>query len=108
VRDWPKAALISSAVTILSGCFVPEGRHTMRFDLAAEPTGAVVRETNSYFFWGLVPTVQVDVLERCPHGAVAIIDGAPEGRIWFPTLGLWRQRSTTYYCRLPPTLEETS
>ena len=80
----------------------------MRFDLAKESPGVVVNETNSYFFWGLVPTVRVDVLEKCPYGAVAIVDGAPGRRIWFPTFGLWSQRSTTYYCRQPGTSGETS
>jgi len=34
----------------------------MRFQLVDEPVGAVVSETNSYFLWGLAPTVGVDVL----------------------------------------------
>ncbi len=96
-------ALVLS-LTMFGGCFVPEGRHTMRFDLVREPAGAVVHEAKSYFFWGLLPTVRVDVLEKCPYGAVAIVDGAAGG-IRFPTLGLWSQRSTTYYCRQAPGAE---
>jgi hypothetical protein len=107
-RDVRRAALLLSAASSLSGCFVPEGRHTMRFELAKEPVGAVVNENKSYFFWGLVPTVRVDVLDKCPYGATAIVDGAPGGRIWFPTLGLWSRRSTTYYCRQPRAMEQTS
>jgi len=107
VRKARKAELLMAAMTMLSACFVPEGRHTMRFELAQEPPGAVVSETNSYFFWGLAPTVRVDVLDKCPYGAVAIVDGAPGQHVWFPTLGLWSRRSTTYYCRQPPTSGST-
>lgn len=100
------AAFLLAAATLLCGCFVPEGRHTMRFDLAHEPAGAVVTKTNSYFFWGLLPTVRIDVLEKCPHGAVAIVDGTEGAHAWFPTLGLWTRRSTTYYCRQPHASEQ--
>ncbi len=88
----------------MGGCFAPEGGHTMRFELVAEPAGAVVTEAKSFFFWGLVPTARVDVLEKCPYGAVAVVDGSePAGmRVGLPTLGLWSRRSTTYYCRRPP------
>jgi hypothetical protein len=98
------AALLLAAATS-SGCFVPEGRHTMRFRLVDEPVGAVVSDTHSYFLWGLVPTVDVDVLEKCPYGAVAVVDGTPGLHAWVPTLGLWSRRSTMYYCRQPPAPE---
>jgi hypothetical protein len=76
----------------------------MRFELVQEPAGAIVTETKSYFLWGLVPTAQIDVLDKCPYGAVAIVDGSAAGGVppWLPTLGLWSTRATTYYCRLPP------
>ena len=92
------------AAVFVAGCFVPGGRHTMRFDLVQEPAGAIVIDTKSYFLWGLVPTVHVDVLDKCPWGAVAIVDGSEAGSapIWLPTLGLWSTRATTYYCRRPP------
>jgi hypothetical protein len=80
----------------------------MRFELAKEPAGAVVNEDKSFFFWGLVPTVRVDVLDKCPYGVTAIVDGAPSSSLWFPTLGLWSRRSTTYYCRQPRATEPTS
>ena len=103
VRKARKAELLMAAMTMLSACFVPEGRHTMRFELTQEPPGAVVSETNSYFFWGLAPTVRVDVLDKCPYGAVAIVDGSDAGgATWVPTLGLWSRRTTAYYCRQPP------
>ena len=97
------AACLVVAASVLGCAFVPEGRHTMRFQLLQEPAGGVVTETKSYFFWGLVPTRKVDVLDKCPYGAVAIVDGSDEGgNIGWPTLGLWSTRSTTYYCRQPP------
>ncbi len=100
-----RRAVILPAAAMLAGCFVPQGGHTMRFQLVPEEPGAVVTERKSYFFWGLVPTAEVDVLRRCPYGAVAIVDGSEAGgvQIALPTLGLWVRRSTTYYCRRPPT-----
>jgi hypothetical protein len=100
-----KAVCLVIAASALGCSFVPEGRHTMRFDLVQEPIGAVVTERKSYFFWALAPTVEVDVLDKCPYGAVAIVDGSePTSSVatWIPTLGLWSGRSTTYYCRRPP------
>jgi Bor protein len=96
--------LVVIAASALAGCFAPQGRHTMRFELVQEMPGAVVAETKSYFFWGLVPTVKVDVSKKCPYGAVAIVDGSDTGGLSMalPTLGLWSRRSTTYYCRQPP------
>ena len=104
------AACMVVALTALGCSFVPEGRHTMRFQLLQEPVGAVVTDTKSYFFWGLAPTVKVDVLDKCPYGAVAIVDGSDQGSIatWLPTLGLWSTRATTYYCRQPPPSEARS
>jgi hypothetical protein len=102
------ATFLLVVAATFSGCFAPEGRHTLRFELTTESPGAVVSETQSYFLWGLIPTVQVDVLDKCPYGVVAIIDGAAGRHMWFPTLGLWSQRSTIYYCRQPRTSETTS
>lgn len=63
----------------------------------------------SYFLWGLVPSVEVDVLDKCPYGAVAIVDGSDVGgATWVPTLGLWSRRATTYYCRQPPVTQPPS
>jgi hypothetical protein len=100
-----KAACVLLAASTVGCVFVPEGRHAIRFDLVQEPAGTVITEHKSYFFWALAPTVEVDVLDKCPYGAVAIVDGSEGGGIltWLPTLGLWSRRSTTYYCRRPPT-----
>jgi hypothetical protein len=75
----------------------------MRFDLARERAGSMLVEDRSYFFWGLVPTAKIDVLDKCPLGVVAIREAKPAGGplSWLPTLGLWSRRSTTYYCRAP-------
>ena len=97
------------AASALACAFVPEGRHTMRFELVQEPPGAVVTERKSYFLWGLAPTVEIDVLDKCPYGAVAIVDGSKAGgATWVPTLGLWSRRATTYYCRQPPATQPSS
>ena len=71
----------------------------MRFDLVHEPPASVVTERKSYFFWGLVPTVRVDVLSKCPRGVTAIRDGGQSSPFW--ALGLWSRRTTSYYCRAP-------
>lgn len=83
------------------GCLGPGNRQTIRFDLARGPVGSEVTERHWYFFWGLVPTVRSDVLQKCPAGAVAIREAPGEtgGVAWLPTLGLWASRSTTYFCR---------
>jgi len=101
------AALLAACA--LACAFVPEGRHTMRFELVQEVPGAIVTERKSYFLWGLAPTVEVDVLDKCPYGAVAIVDGSDAGgAVWLPTLGLWTRRATTYYCRRPPDMRPSS
>ena len=102
MRTAPLVILASA----LAGCFVPEGRHTIRFELAQEPPGPVVTDRKSFFFWGLVPTAKVDVRDKCPNGTVAIVDGSDAGGApWIPTLGLWSRRATTYYCRQSPSSE---
>jgi hypothetical protein len=80
----------------------------MRFELVQELPGAVVTERKSYFLWGLAPTIEVDVLDKCPYGAVAIVDGSDAGGTWVPTLGLWSRRATTYYCRQPLVAQPSS
>ena len=104
------APFVAGLAVMLAGCFAPEGGHTMRFELVQEPYAAVITNRKSYFFWGLVPTVKVDVLKKCPYGAVAIVDGSDPrgGMVWIPTFGLWSRRTTTYYCRASPPPEETS
>ena len=77
------------------------GCHTMRFELVNEPAATVITEHKSYFLWGLAPTVEVDVLNKCPAGAAAIRERTTflDGLMSLPTLGIWSPRSTTYYCR---------
>lgn len=87
------AALTLFAVT-LSGC------HTMRFELTDTDHETVIRERKSYFFWGLYPTHEIDVSERCPTGAAAIREQTSftDGLITFAFLGIWQLRSSWYYC----------
>jgi hypothetical protein len=94
--------LASVLVALAAGC-VPEGGHALRFDLVQEPVGDVVTESKSYWFWGLVPTREVDVLDKCPYGAVAIRErtGGSSVVLNILTLGLLSARSTTYECRAP-------
>lgn len=76
----------------------------MRFELQALPHEDVVRERKSFWFWGLTPTIVVDVSEKCPTGIVAIreqttfLDGVYE----VLTLGIWSPRSSYYYCEARP------
>jgi len=92
-----RAALLAIALISLAGC------HTMRFELTSERAATVVTERKSYFLWGLAPTVEVDVLNKCPAGAAAIRERTTfvDGLMSVPTLGIWSPRSTTYYCRAP-------
>src|SRR5438046_10728818 len=92
-RCW--VSVLSLVLAVGSGC------HTMRFELVDEPAGEVVREHKSYFLWGLAPTVEVDVLNKCPAGAAALRERTTflDGLMSLPTLGIWSPRSTTYYCR---------
>jgi len=76
----------------------------MRFELSRDRGGPVVVEHQSFFFWGLVPTRRVDVIAKCPFGVAAIVErtdiaGAAS---WIPTFGLWKRRTTTFYCRPAP------
>ena len=75
--------------------------HTMRFAIGDEPAATTVEERKSFFFWGLAPTRTIDVLDRCPEGAVAIRETTTlvDGLLELPTLGIYSPRSTTYYCR---------
>lgn len=90
-----RAALLAALAIAVAGC------HTMRFEVE-EPTGNVraVTEHKSFFFWGLVPTREVSVIERCPGGVQSIqeqtsfVDGLAE----LFTIGIWAPRSTTFYC----------
>jgi len=79
------------------------GCHTMRFELVNEPAAHVITEHKSYVLWGLAPTIDVDVLEKCPNGAAALREQTTflDGLAGLPTLYIWNLRSTKYYCRGP-------
>jgi hypothetical protein len=83
----------------ISGC------HTFRFEVRPEePAASVVHERNSYFLFALVPTRELDVRARCPHGVVRIEEqmGFVDGLAEFFTLGIWSLRSTWYHCAAAP------
>jgi Bor protein len=92
-----RAVVAAGFVVAVAGC------HTMRFELVNEPAAHVVAEHKSYFLWGLAPTVDVNVLDKCPNGAAAIWERTTfaDGLMSLPTLGIWSPRSTKYYCRGP-------
>jgi len=85
---------------------VTTGCHTMRFELTNIPADHVVHEQKSFFLWGLVPTRVVNVSEKCPNGAAAVMEETRfvDGLGDFFTLGIWTPRSSTYYCRPAPPL----
>ena len=78
--------------------------HTMRFELARVPTTNVVSEHKNFFLGGLVPTRVVDVSEKCPYGAAAVMEETSfvDGLAANVTLGVWTPRSSTYYCLSAP------
>ena len=78
----------------LSGCY------TMRFEVANEPHTQVVYDRKSFFFWGLVPTREVDVSAYCPAGVEAVREETRFSDVLFSliTLGVWEPRSSWYYC----------
>ena len=80
------------------------GCHTMRFELTNVPAERVVQEHKSFFLWGLVPTRVVDVTEKCPGGAAAVMEETSflDGLADSFTLGIYTPRSSTYYCRSAP------
>ena len=72
----------------------------MRFELVDAEHATVVHERKSYFLWGLVPTQEIDVSERCPAGVAAIREQTSftDGLMTFVFVGIWQLRSTWYYC----------
>ncbi len=86
-----RAFVFLTITTLLAGC------HTMRFELEQAPPAQEVQVRNQYFFWGLVPTRVIDVLERCPSGVVALREETTflDGLFEIPFLGIWTFRSTT-------------
>ncbi len=77
------------------------GCHTMRFEVSGEPHTDVVKDRKSFFLWGLAPTKEVDVREKCPNGVVAVEEETNfgDGFLNLITLGIWAPRTSTYFCR---------
>jgi hypothetical protein len=88
---------IAVLTLLLAGC------HTMRFELVEEPSAETVTERKAFFLWGLVPTQRIDVRDRCPAGVVALRERTTfiDGLLSLPTLGIYKPRSTIYFCRAP-------
>src|SRR5438552_12375995 len=99
LRHVGTALVAGGLIVALAGC------HTMRFELVNEPAAHVITEHKSYFLWGLAPTVDVDVLEKCPNGAAALREQTTflDGLAGLPTLYIWNlaRRSTTAGDRTP-------
>ena len=74
--------------------------HTMSFDVAEGPSGKIVQERRSFYFWGLTPTRSIDVLQYCPAGAVAVSEEETfvDGVFAAITLGIWSPRTSYYHC----------
>src|SRR5208283_3413191 len=91
-------AILCSLLVGLPAC------HTMRFELANADHVNVVYDRKSYLFWGLAPTVEIDVGKLCPAGVAAIKEETTftDGLLTFPTLGIWGHRSSWYYCLPKP------
>jgi hypothetical protein len=93
---WRIAVLATAlaALSVLAGC------QTMRLEVAPGPAAQPVEERQSFFFWGLTPTVQVDMRSRCPYGVAQLIEETTffDGLFEVLTLGIWAPRTTTYRC----------
>lgn len=90
--------LLALALLAAGGC------HTMRFEVAKEAGGPVVEERKSFYLGGLLPTLRVDMRERCPYGVAQITERTTftDGLLEFITLSIWSPRTTTYTCRAAP------
>jgi len=80
---------------------VGAGCHTMEFDVARErPVANTVYERKAFFLGGLVPTREVDLGDRCPHGVVAVREeqSFTDGLLSLLTLNIYTPRSSWYHC----------
>jgi hypothetical protein len=93
-----KSCLLAVVCAGLSAC------HTMHFEITDEPHAEEVYDRKHYFLGGLVPTVEVDVRDHCPHGIAAVREEQTfvDGLLELPTLGIWSPRSSWYYCLPAP------
>ena len=87
-------SLLTVSALILVGC------NTMYFEISDFPQEDEITENRSFFFWGLMPDMTIDVREKCPYGATAISEEKTfdNGLAYVLTLGVWAPRNTTYYC----------
>lgn len=77
----------------------------MQFELVDADHAKRVHHRNSFFFWGLAPTVVVDVSLYCPAGVAAIREETTVVDyllLTVPTLGIYQPRSAWYYCLAAP------
>lgn len=82
------------------------GCHTMQFELVDAEHAKRVYHRNNFFFWGLLPTVEVDVSHYCPAGVAAIREETTVVDyllLTVPTLGIYQPRSAWHYCLPAPT-----
>jgi len=88
------------ALTLLAFIAVLSGCHTMQFEVANVDHDRVVEARNSFFFWGLSPDLIIDVSQYCPAGVAAVREQTTflDSLLGAVTLGIWRPRSSWYYC----------
>ena len=86
--------------TVLISLLSSSACHTMYFEVAEGTPANVVEERRSFYFWGLTPTKNINVLDHCPAGAVAITDKETflDGLFGALTLGIWAPRTSIYHC----------
>ncbi|MGP8153586.1 MAG: Bor/Iss family lipoprotein [Smithella sp.] len=90
-----------TATVLLVFCFLTlQACHTLRFDIESEQHATVVEDTNWFFLFGWFPTREVDVAQKCPHGAAAIKEQTTfgDGLIGVITIDIVTPRSVWYYC----------
>ncbi len=80
----------------------------MHFELVDTDHEKIVENRKSYYFWGLTPLKEVDVLQSCPAGAAAIREErrVSDYLLSLLTLGVWSLRTSWYYC-LPEIPEDS-
>jgi hypothetical protein len=75
--------------------------HSMKFEISDAPKGRVVKDSKSFFLFGVVPTQEVDLATICPEGTVSVAESTTflEGFLGLITIGIYTPRSSTYTCR---------
>lgn len=87
-------SVVLMATLLLSGCY-----HAT-YVTAAEPNGEVKEGGNSFFFFGLAGTGEVNVNQECPNGAskVDVYQTFFDGFLGMLTLGIYTPRSYEVHC----------